>query len=168
MNYFGLFVDLPQELESFVYEEKKKIKEVSISDFVYHPPHITLATFSDPYEEALDNISFEATPISIDKPDFFCDKDDNYTLFLNLKINSSLINLHNQVINKLNNENINLIYPYVGPNWKAHITIGQIKNKNSLEKFLNEKYKIDTVVDKLRYIKYENGEHMTLKERKYC
>jgi 2'-5' RNA ligase len=168
MNYFGLFVDLPEELESFIYEEKEKIKEISISQYVYHPPHITLATFLEPYEEIFDDISFKPTHIFVDKKDFFCDEDQNYTLYFNIRKNPSLIDLHYQIVKRLNERNINLIYPYIGPDWKAHITVGQIKNKKSLEQFLNEKYKIETTVDRLSYIKYKNEKHLTLKERKYC
>lgn len=168
MNYYGLFIDLPDELTSFVYEEKKKIMEFSISEFVHHPPHITLATFSKPCENLLDKISFKPTHLNIDESDFFYDEDNYYTLFFNVTINQSLIDLHHQIVQRLTEGNNKLIYPYIGPNWKAHITVGQIKNKNSLAKFLNKKHKIEATVDRLSYIRYENGLHTTLKERKFC
>ena len=168
MNYFALFIALPKKLESFIYEEKEKIKNLSINEYVDHPPHVTVVTFSKPYEEIFDEIVFNPTHIAIDKKGYFYDEDKNYTLYYNIKQSSSLIDLHYQVIDNLNKKNIKSLYPYLRSDWKPHITIGKIKDKKYAEKFINEKYKIETTVDRLSYIKYENEKHVNLKEKKYC
>jgi len=168
MNYYGLFIELPKKLEALIYREKKKIKELSINEFVNHPPHITLATFSNPYKEVLDEISFTPTPIVITNKNYFVDDNSNLTLYYNVKSNPSLVDLHYQIINNLNKKNINILYPYIKSEWKAHITIGQIKNKGYALKFSNENPKIETIVDVLSYIKYENNKHLNLKKKKYC
>ena len=168
MNYYGLFIELPKKLEALIHEEKKKIKELSINEFVNHPPHITLATFSKPYKKVFDEISFTPTPIAITNKDYFIDDNSHFTLYYNIKLNSSLVELHYQIINNLNEKNIDLTYPYIKSEWKAHITIGQIKNKEFAMKFASEKYKTEVTVDRLSYIKYENKKHHYLKEKKYC
>tara|TARA_B110000003_G_C16128297_1_gene330634 strand:+ start:50 stop:448 length:399 start_codon:yes stop_codon:yes gene_type:complete len=129
MSYFGLFVELPKKFETFIYEEKNKIKNFSINEFVDHPPHITLATFSEPYKEIFEEISFKPTQILVQQKKYFTDENSNFTLYYDIKPDSSLIDLHHQVVDRLNKKNINLLYTYIKSDWKPHITIGQIKDK---------------------------------------
>jgi 2'-5' RNA ligase len=168
MSYFGLFVELPKKFETFIYEEKNKIKNFSINEFVDHPPHITLATFSEPYKEIFEEISFKPTQILVQQKKYFTDENSNFTLYYDIKPDSSLIDLHHQVVDRLDKKNNNLLYTYIKSDWIPHITIGQIRDKKYAEQFANEKYKIEIFLNRLSYIKYENKKHITLKEKKYC
>ena len=93
MSYFGLFVELPKKFKTFIYEEKNKIKNFSINEFVDHPPHITLATFSEPYKEIFEEISFKPTQILVQQKKYFTDENSNFTLYYDIKPDSSLIDL---------------------------------------------------------------------------
>ncbi len=168
MTYFAIFINLTNDLETSIYRDKESLKKFSTNEYVEHPPHITLATFANPCELILDKLTFNKTKILIDKKDYFSDTDLNYTLYYNIKKNSCLNKLHNNVVDIIENENIKMLYPFTGPDWKAHITLAQVKNKKFAKQFSREKYKIETIVDTLSYVKYENEKHITLKEKKYC
>ncbi len=168
MTYFAIFINLTKDLETSIFRDKEKLRKFSTNEYVDHPPHITLATFANPCEILLDKLAFRKTEIVVDKVEYFSDNDLNYTLYYNIKENSSLNKLHNNVVDIIEKENLKMLYPFTGPNWKPHITLAQVKNKKFAKQFSNEKYKIETTVDTLSYVKYENEKHLTLKEKKYC
>ena len=167
MSYFALFINLNKDLETSIERDKEKLKQFSSNEFVDHPPHITLATFATPCEKLLDKITFNKTEILIDKKDYFSDNDLNYTLYYNIEENSSLNNLHNKAVDIVEKENVNMLYPFIGPDWKPHITLAQVRNKKFAKQFSAKKYKIETIVDTLSYVKYEKGKRLTLEEKKY-
>lgn len=167
MKYYAVFLEPPQDLLKISNKLKKNHKRHSISDLVNHPPHITVLTFLDHINNVLQNIQFKAININITKKDYFYTKPDTYTLFLNVKNNNLLINLHSQIINLANKNSSQIMYSHVNANWKPHLTIAQTNDIKIAQNFKNEKFNQNFLVNKISYCVFENGIHKELDNRYY-
>lgn len=167
MIYYAIFIELTKDLKNIVLNEKLKFLKFSTTDLVNHPPHITLLTFTKKSDNILNKFDFKPIDLMITNKDYFFDEQKTYTLFLNIKKNQELKSLHYQSINLLNQEKNPILYEYIKSEWRPHITIGQISNFEIAENFKFEQFNLKFKVNKLSYVKFENGKHLVLQEKKY-
>lgn len=197
MNELAIFISPNKEIYKKVLFWKSKFKsQFGNQLFIDHPPHITLANFYSENDfliiEKLYNLNrnFKQT-LSIEvvgtdefindpvtkqnTPYISVENSKNLNMYQKNILNSINLLIKSKFIANFENNNYNLNikkynYPYVGDDWKPHITIGSFKNEyldsEIRKEFLNEKINFRFNVNMISVFKIVNNQHIKLEDIK--
>tara|TARA_B100000902_G_C27247699_1_gene883508 strand:- start:525 stop:1121 length:597 start_codon:yes stop_codon:yes gene_type:complete len=193
----GIFLEPKGKLKNFIIKWKLRIKKKRLkTDYINHPPHCTIYVSNLNNQrkviEKIKNITnnSKSFKIKINQTNIFLN--DKFTgkdtIYLNINKNKKIFTLQKDLaynlknlVNKKKSKNLKLLnkqmknsftkfgFPFVGPFWKPHFTIGSIENfKNETDYLTFKKSKVyfEQDVNTISLWKITKNKHKKIKDFK--